>query len=594
MDLCKLIPNPTHQLTDAIMATVTAVPVVAFKKSATPSSKRKIVDMENVENKQQPLSSSNSIGAPAAKRAVSLTPINSTASSVKKTFTGTNVNVNNQTNIINNNQQPKTAISHSGPTKSVPIINPSNGEFQSKGKPVLPQAVARRNARERNRVKQVNNGFAALRQHIPEEMAEAFELQQQKPVAATTAAAQKKLSKVETLRMAVEYIRNLENLLNISGNNNNNNKPSAAATTTTEHSFSFCDTSSLVSNCPSSPDYSNSSMIDEESFQLNSSSSHQQQQLLSYDDSSPIDQRRIVLPSVTTINGINYLRLAQNQINRGGGFLEQPQSNGEFIVVTTTTSSEHSDFNSGDEEQQQQQSHFLYHPPGMDQQQQIILYAPALVENNFQSNFVNNNLLAPAFQGAPLPATPSPTLTGGEFTNGGQSPVLDGDQIKIEQQPSRGFNGGGPSPAYVNKSPLIRHIRPTIMTGDEEMERKRELSGEESPPRRQCSSNEQFSVVDQSGVIIRGNFIEIKQEQQNHFQHNHVMDPSDEMLAAAAAAESMYDNNVVHDRLLHLKAEVRDEEEVAVADDLSLLESDITEEHMIDAMEWWENEKRSA
>jgi hypothetical protein len=71
----------------------------------------------------------------------------------------------------------------------------------------LPVAVARRNARERNRVKQVNNGFAALRQHIPEEIAEQFE--------STSAlkGATKKLSKVETLRMAVEYIRNLETLL---------------------------------------------------------------------------------------------------------------------------------------------------------------------------------------------------------------------------------------------------------------------------------------------------------------------------------------------------------------------------------------------
>lgn len=76
-----------------------------------------------------------------------------------------------------------------------------------------PQAVAveRRNARERNRVKQVNNGFAALRQHIPEEIAEIFE--QQGSANAKSAAAAKKLSKVETLRMAVEYIRHLESML---------------------------------------------------------------------------------------------------------------------------------------------------------------------------------------------------------------------------------------------------------------------------------------------------------------------------------------------------------------------------------------------
>ncbi|XP_041451747.1 LOW QUALITY PROTEIN: achaete-scute complex protein T8 [Drosophila obscura] len=75
-----------------------------------------------------------------------------------------------------------------------------------KGLP-MPQAVARRNARERNRVKQVNNGFALLRERIPEEVSEAFEAQ------GAGRGASKKLSKVETLRMAVEYIRSLEKLL---------------------------------------------------------------------------------------------------------------------------------------------------------------------------------------------------------------------------------------------------------------------------------------------------------------------------------------------------------------------------------------------
>ncbi|OQR79546.1 achaete-scute1-like [Tropilaelaps mercedesae] len=53
----------------------------------------------------------------------------------------------------------------------------------------------RRNERERNRVKQVNQGFATLRSHIP-------------AIANT-----KKLSKVITLRSAVDYIRTLEQLL---------------------------------------------------------------------------------------------------------------------------------------------------------------------------------------------------------------------------------------------------------------------------------------------------------------------------------------------------------------------------------------------
>jgi hypothetical protein len=93
------------------------------------------------------------------------------------------------------------------------IVQPSKkrrvSDGNSTGKVKQPQAVAvaRRNARERNRVKQVNNGFAALREHIPEEIAETYE--------SAGRGSAKKLSKVETLRMAVEYIRVLENMLNI-------------------------------------------------------------------------------------------------------------------------------------------------------------------------------------------------------------------------------------------------------------------------------------------------------------------------------------------------------------------------------------------
>lgn len=74
-----------------------------------------------------------------------------------------------------------------------------------------PASVARRNARERNRVKQVNNGFATLRSHIPLSIATALSS------SAGSRGASKKLSKVETLRMAVEYIRSLQDLLDESG-----------------------------------------------------------------------------------------------------------------------------------------------------------------------------------------------------------------------------------------------------------------------------------------------------------------------------------------------------------------------------------------
>lgn len=58
-----------------------------------------------------------------------------------------------------------------------------------------PPVAARRNERERNRVKLVNMGFSTLRQHVP------------------NGAKNKKMSKVETLRSAVDYIRQLQQLL---------------------------------------------------------------------------------------------------------------------------------------------------------------------------------------------------------------------------------------------------------------------------------------------------------------------------------------------------------------------------------------------
>ncbi|XP_037088211.1 achaete-scute homolog 2-like, partial [Pollicipes pollicipes] len=62
----------------------------------------------------------------------------------------------------------------------------------NKGGPVINN---RRNARERNRVKQVNQGFAVLRAHLP------------------AAPKSKKISKVDTLRGAIDYIQGLSELL---------------------------------------------------------------------------------------------------------------------------------------------------------------------------------------------------------------------------------------------------------------------------------------------------------------------------------------------------------------------------------------------
>ncbi|XP_055370728.1 protein kinase 4-like [Condylostylus longicornis] len=144
-------------------------------------------------------------------------PLNSTSANfaVKQDNT---VNPSNQLNQINskNNEKIKTSPNsekstnntNNATTKICGTNTKTNQPVVTGGRKStpLPQAVARRNARERNRVKQVNNGFAALRQRIPDEVAEAFE-------ATGGRGNNKKLSKVETLRMAVEYIRSLERIL---------------------------------------------------------------------------------------------------------------------------------------------------------------------------------------------------------------------------------------------------------------------------------------------------------------------------------------------------------------------------------------------
>lgn len=61
-----------------------------------------------------------------------------------------------------------------------------------------PAFIHKRNERERQRVRCVNDGYARLRDHLPREFED------------------KRLSKVETLRAAINYIKHLENLLEVS------------------------------------------------------------------------------------------------------------------------------------------------------------------------------------------------------------------------------------------------------------------------------------------------------------------------------------------------------------------------------------------
>lgn len=60
-----------------------------------------------------------------------------------------------------------------------------------------PAFIQKRNERERHRVRCVNEGYARLREHLPQ----GFE--------------DKRLSKVETLRAAIDYIKHLQSLLDL-------------------------------------------------------------------------------------------------------------------------------------------------------------------------------------------------------------------------------------------------------------------------------------------------------------------------------------------------------------------------------------------
>lgn len=83
-----------------------------------------------------------------------------------------------------------------------------------------PAAVARRNARERRRVKMVNDGFLRLRRHVP------------------TDPKNKKLSKVKTLRLAIEYIHHLQQLLQ---SDSSKQTPSSIVTSFTQVTNSYDD-----------------------------------------------------------------------------------------------------------------------------------------------------------------------------------------------------------------------------------------------------------------------------------------------------------------------------------------------------------------
>lgn len=200
-----------------------------------------------------------------------------------------------QTNVVSVNTITTTSIpklpqkiTKIASLDSVTVSSAKNLTVKNKGSSTLPLAVARRNARERNRVKQVNNGFAALRERIPDEVAECFETH------GSRRDATKKLSKVETLRMAVEYIRSLEKVLEIDSESkhyptiNDDASSSSSSSTTT---LSPLPSLNIVQPAEAQP------MVESVGSTSN------------FEDDSSMIQENTSIAEITIINGHQYIRI---------------------------------------------------------------------------------------------------------------------------------------------------------------------------------------------------------------------------------------------------------------------------------------------
>ncbi|KAL3883779.1 hypothetical protein ACJMK2_030010 [Sinanodonta woodiana] len=76
-------------------------------------------------------------------------------------------------------------------------FNQNSHNYYGYSKPQT-MSVARRNERERNRVKLINMTFATLREHLPN---------------ASASSKSKKMSKVDTLKAAIDYIKRLQSMV---------------------------------------------------------------------------------------------------------------------------------------------------------------------------------------------------------------------------------------------------------------------------------------------------------------------------------------------------------------------------------------------
>nr|XP_029711143.1 achaete-scute complex protein T3-like [Aedes albopictus] len=186
-----------------------------------------------------------------------------------------------------------------------PTLNLKDRPMISKKYCALPYAVTpqqsasiqRRNARERNRVKQVNNGFAHLRQHIPSSVVTALTNGGRGP--------HKKLSKVDTLKVAVKYIRSLQRMLDEDLENSGESTKSTVdvqVLSPVSYYGSMSEPSTASSPAPSQiSEYSNYS-----SSQTETITSFKREPYDPYSTSQTLPTPTTALPSMTSFSTVTY------------------------------------------------------------------------------------------------------------------------------------------------------------------------------------------------------------------------------------------------------------------------------------------------
>lgn len=142
----------------------------------------------------------------------------------------------------------------------------------------LPPSIERRNARERNRVKQVNNGFDRLRQYIPRAIIEP-ENGGRGP--------SKKLSKVDTLKYVVKYIQGLKHLLDEYDDKlNQNEETMSTISSASSHKSSGIHSASDSFSLNSSQSFSGGYSVPCYDYQNHQQENHQQHREISYSEPS--------------------------------------------------------------------------------------------------------------------------------------------------------------------------------------------------------------------------------------------------------------------------------------------------------------------